>query len=40
MAVKKSSVNQNKAKLLDLLQIKKFDPRYLSEEGFLYLLYQ
>lgn len=39
MSVSKSSISTNRSKLVEVLQIEKYDPRYLSEEGMVSLLY-
>lgn len=39
MNVSKSSISVNRAKLFDILKLEKYDPRYLSEEGMISLLY-
>lgn len=39
MDVGKKSVSSNLAKLFDILRLEKYDPRYLSEEGMISLLY-
>ncbi|MEG6585565.1 hypothetical protein [Dendrosporobacter sp. 1207_IL3150] len=39
VGVSASSVKNNRNKLFDILQLQKFDPRYLSEEGFILSLF-
>ncbi len=39
MEVSRSGVSSNRGKLFDVLQLEKYDPRYLSEEGMISLLY-
>ncbi|WP_371361639.1 hypothetical protein SRRS_30100 [Sporomusa rhizae] len=39
MAVAKSSISTSRAKLFEALKLEKYDPRYLSEEGIVSLLY-
>lgn len=39
LAVSSSSVRSNKNKLFEALKLNKFDPRYLSEEGFMFLIF-
>ncbi|WP_425057859.1 hypothetical protein SCACP_24250 [Sporomusa carbonis] len=39
MAVSKSSISANRAKIFDVLKLERYDPRYLSEEGMVSLLY-
>lgn len=39
LGVSTSSIRTNNKKLFEALQLQKFDPRYLSEEGFTYLIF-
>jgi len=39
MAVAKSSISANRSKIIEVLKLEKYDPRYLSEEGIVSLLY-
>ncbi|BBB92601.1 MAG TPA: DUF6398 domain-containing protein [Methylomusa anaerophila] len=39
LGVSKSGVSQNRNRIADILELKPFDPRYLSEEGLIHLLY-
>ncbi|XER02412.1 hypothetical protein SMWOGL2_29200 [Sporomusa malonica] len=39
MAVSKSSISVNRAKIFEVLKLERYDPRYLSEEGMVALLY-
>ncbi|SDE99800.1 hypothetical protein SPACI_033210 [Sporomusa acidovorans DSM 3132] len=39
MAVGKSSISANRSKIFEALKLEKYDPRYLSEEGIVSLLY-
>lgn len=39
MAVAKSSISANRVKIFDVLKLEKYDPRYLSEDGIVSLLY-
>lgn len=39
LGVSASSVRSNRSKLFDALKLERFDPRYLSEEGFMYLIF-
>ncbi|MEN6412661.1 MAG: hypothetical protein ABFC84_07845 [Veillonellales bacterium] len=39
LGVAASSVHTNRSKLFTVLRLKKFDPRYLNEEGFIFLIF-
>ncbi len=39
LAVAKSSISANRVKIFEVLKLEKYDPRYLSEEGMVSLLY-
>lgn len=39
LAVGKSSISANRSKIIEILKLEKYDPRYLSEEGMVSLLY-